>query len=119
MSQVFSAGSLDMSFDTGIADYLNKIIATRKQDSYLERSYQASFPADPFGAVVEEIQSQKTELVLGGISEIATQLQMKGCSLSQKKISSILYYFEEGFRANMGAQVAQKSNQFIDARSDL
>ncbi|GHV25682.1 hypothetical protein FACS1894176_04800 [Bacteroidia bacterium] len=116
VSQVFSAGGLDMSFDSNIAEYLNKIIATREQNSYLERSYEANFPADPFGAVVEEIQNQKNELIIGGISEIATQLQMKGCSLTQKKISNILYYFEDNFRANMGAQVAKKSNQYIDAR---
>jgi hypothetical protein len=116
MSQVFSAESLNMSFDSNIADHLNKIIATREQKSYLERSYEASFPADPFGAIVEEIQNQKNELIIGGISEIATQLQMKGCSLTQKKISNILYYFEDSFRANMGTQIAKKSNQFMDAR---
>ncbi|MDR3169677.1 MAG: hypothetical protein LBU27_08290 [Candidatus Peribacteria bacterium] len=46
-SQVFS-GSTEVGFDTGIADYLNKVIATREQDSYLKRSYDANFSADPF-----------------------------------------------------------------------
>ncbi|MDR3169676.1 MAG: hypothetical protein LBU27_08285 [Candidatus Peribacteria bacterium] len=38
---------------------------------------------------------------------------MKGCSLSKKQISAILYYFDENFRKNIGTPVAQKSNQFI------
>jgi hypothetical protein len=46
-SQVFS-GSAEVGFDIGIADYLNKIIATREQDNYLKRSYEANFSADPF-----------------------------------------------------------------------
>jgi hypothetical protein len=105
-----------VGLDTGIADFLTKSLAEREQKSYLNRAYEANFPTDPFGAVMEEVQGKKNDLVLGGIEEIATQLKIHNCSLSQKNISAILYYFNDNFRGNMEYQLLKNSSQTVEIR---
>ena len=50
---------------------------------------------------------------------MVAQLQKNSCSLSQKEISTILYYFDENFRASMEYSISQKSNQSNEAPSRL
>jgi hypothetical protein len=100
-----------MGIDLGIANYLTTYLAKREQNDYLKKSYDSSFAGDPFRAAVEDAEGQDTEIILGGIQEIITQLQRNSCSLTQREISSILYYFDADFRARMGYKLSQATNQ--------
>jgi hypothetical protein len=59
-SQVFATDTSDANL---IADMLNKYVAAREQNDYLKKTYDPKFPEDPFGAVVEDLQGQQTEIV--------------------------------------------------------
>ncbi|MDR0370183.1 MAG: hypothetical protein LBH96_06980 [Candidatus Peribacteria bacterium] len=52
------------------------------------------------------------------MENINSWLQKKSCSLSRKEISSILYYFDEGFRSKMIIQLSQNTNQYFQPPLD-
>lgn len=47
-----------------IADKLLRYVETREQNDYLKKTYSPTFQADPFGAIVDDLQNQNTEVVL-------------------------------------------------------
>ena len=113
--QVFATDDSDFNL---IADMLHTYIGKREQNDYLEKSYTPKFQQDPFGAVVEDLQGQSTEVVLGGIQEVTTQLQKRGCGITQRNLIAILYYFGEEFRSEMERQLGLKSNQAFNQKPD-
>lgn len=105
--QIFATDDSDFNL---IADMLHTYVANREQTDYLNTAYTPKFQMDPFGAIVEDLQSQAMEPVLGGMQEIVAQVQKRGCGISQKNLTAILYYFDEGFRSEMLGQLGRNSN---------
>jgi len=73
----------------------------------------SSFSADPYGVALSSVKDKGKTLLLGGIGEVSAHLKEKGCSLSQKNISTILYYFDPGFRSTVVSDLSLSKNQYL------
>jgi hypothetical protein len=113
--QIFAAETSDFNL---IADMLHTYIETREQNAYLNKSYNPKFEMDPFGAVMDDMQQQTTEVVLGGMQEIVAQAQSQGCGITQKNLTAMLHYFSDDFRSKMENQLGTRSDQSFGQQLD-
>lgn len=95
----FSVHGLDLTND--IYSTLQKRENGFQSNSYLESSYQVSYPKDPFSDALNDLKDMSVEVEVAWIDYIEKALAEKNCSLSKKKIQSILYYFIPEFRAEV------------------
>lgn len=70
-------------------------------DDYLNASYESNYSRDPFWDVLKNMENMNNQLKKSGINQVRDVLDRKGCSISNKKIWWILYYFVPEFRSDI------------------
>jgi len=70
-------------------------------ESYLETPYVSVYSKDPFKESFEDIENMSMQLKIAWAEYVENLLKEEGCSLSQKKIWSILYYFVPEFKTDL------------------
>ena len=70
-------------------------------DSYMQTPYASVYPKDPFKDAFEDIENMSMQLKVAWADYVEKLLKEEGCSLSQKKIWSILYYFVPEFKKDL------------------
>ncbi|MDR0283239.1 MAG: hypothetical protein LBI53_08400 [Candidatus Peribacteria bacterium] len=103
-----------MDINLSVSDLLATYKQTKDQNSQFKKSYNSSFNADPYSVALGRVKAKGNTLLLGGVSEVSAKLQEKNCPLSQKDISTILYYFDPDFRSAMVADLSLSTNQYLD-----
>ena len=81
-------------------------------DSYLETPYSSSLSKDPFKDALNDIESMSMQLKIAWLDYIEWVLAEKNCTLSKKKIQSILYYFVPEFRSELVRTLKIKSWEY-------
>lgn len=71
------------------------------KDSFLETPYSSNFPKDPYVESFDDIEDMSRQLKISWTEYIEKVMAENGCSLSKKKIWSILYYFVPEFRSDL------------------
>ena len=94
-------------FCSDLSDKINSVVKNYKKDSYLESQYKSSYSKDPFGDAMNQIKSMNMQQKMAGVEYIEKLLLQKNCSLSQKKILSILYYFDSDGSLNFRSEIAR------------
>ena len=70
-------------------------------DEYLSRTYSSNYSKDPFGDEMSNIVDRSNQLKIAWVQYVKKVLDAGGCSLSDKKIRWILYYFVPEFRMDL------------------
>ena len=71
------------------------------KDSFLETPYSSNFPKDPYVESFDDIEDMSRQLKIAWTEYIEKVMAENGCSLSKKKIWSILYQFVPEFRSDL------------------
>lgn len=69
--------------------------------SSVEDTYSAKFSKDPFGDAMSNIDNTSNQLKIAWVQYIENSLSNNGCSMSDKKILALLYYFVPEFRTDL------------------
>lgn len=77
-------------------------------DVYVSNVYSPNFSKDPFWDAMSNIESKSMQLKVAWSQYIERLLTEKWCSLSKKKIRSILYYFVPNFRTELARSLKQE-----------
>ena len=70
-------------------------------DEYLDLPYSSVFSKDPFNDSLKNVEGMSKQLKISWVQNIEGYLRDYNCSLSQKKIWAMLYYFVPEFRAEL------------------
>jgi hypothetical protein len=85
----------------------------------MDKAYAPRFELDPFGAVVQDLQGQSTEKMLGGMQEVVARSQYQGCGLTQRNLTAMLHLFDMDFRAETERQLGFGSIQYLERNPNL
>lgn len=70
-------------------------------DEYLNRSYYSEFSGDPFWDAMSDISDMSNKMRKSGEDYVKKSLNFYGCSMSNKEIRWILYYYVTGYRTDL------------------
>jgi len=70
-------------------------------ESYLQSPYVSVYPKDPFKDSFDDVANMSMQLKIAWAEYVENLLKEEWCSLSQKKIWSILYYFVPEFKTDL------------------
>jgi len=85
-------------------------------DSYLETDYVSVYPKDPFKDAMKDMESMSMQLKISWSEYIENELAKRNCSLSQKKIWSILYFFVPEFRAELARSLKIELGEYNSSK---
>ena len=70
-------------------------------ESYLQSPYISTYSKDPFKDSFDDVANMSMQLKISWAEYVENLLKEEGCSLSQKKIWAILYYFVPEFKVDL------------------
>lgn len=99
----FCIGNSAFCFDLAdeISATFQKYFKWWYSESYLETPYASVYSKDPFKESFEDIENMSMQLKIAWAEYVENLLKEEGCSLSQKKIWSILYYYVPEFKTDL------------------
>ena len=100
---LLSVGPQVFSFDLDdeISSKFKRYYDIWYSDSYLDTQYAPVYPKDPFNDAIEDIEDRSMQLKVAWAEYVEKVLKWNNCSLSQKKLWSMLYYFVPEFRTEL------------------
>lgn len=84
-----------------LSNELSSLFQKWKPDSYMETAYQSNYSKDPFKDELEDIENMSMQVKMAWVDYIEKIIKQKNCSLSRKKIQSILYYYVKDFKEDL------------------
>lgn len=101
-----------------ISWFLQKHNNLNSSKLYQDTFYSPNLPKDPFWEAVKHIEQQSIQQKLSWTEYIEKVLSENHCSISQKKIWSILYYYVPEFKSDLATHLKKElgstsSQQFI------
>jgi len=82
-------------------------------DPYLETPYAPSYSKDPFKDAVKDLEDMSMQLKIAWAESVQKALEMTWCSMEQKKIWSILYFFVPEFRAELVRTLKVEAGDYV------
>ncbi len=101
-------GVLWFELDDEIYSSFQSIYNWSYKDEYLNTPYNSVYPKDPFWEALKDAEDMSNQLKIAWIEYIENELASNNCSLSQKKIWAILYYFVPEFRAEIARNLKKE-----------
>lgn len=88
-------------------------------DVYLSRTYSSNYSKDPFGDEMSNIVDRSNQLKIAWVQNVKKVLDAKWCSLSDKKIRWILYYYVTGFRMDLARDLKMEMWDYDSKKYEL
>lgn len=110
--------SFSFSLEGVISDIVQKYDSITSDD-YLNAWYSESYSKDPFWDALKNQHNIEMHQNKSGIQSVWNALSQYNCSLSQKKINAILYYFSPEFRSNIAYDLKKQIDDFGEANMNF
>lgn len=88
-------------------------------DVYLSRTYSSNYSKDPFGDEMSNIVDRSNQLKIAWVQNVKKVLDAGWCSLSDKKIRWILYYFVPEFRVDLARDLKMEMWDYDSKKYEL
>ena len=90
-------------------------------NDYMSNTYSSKYSKDPYWDALKAMSDMSSQVKISGVDYVRDLLKKEGCSMSQKKVVGILYYFSPDFRSEfvrtlkMNWKSVDSENYVLDA----